>query len=68
MQRDGTFIKYPADHEIYTRDSERGLALVGQAKQLNPNHPGWYWYADFYNAYRQADCRRRTRSVQVNLS
>ena len=28
-----------------------------RAKQLNPHHPGWYWYADFYNAYRQGDYR-----------
>jgi adenylate cyclase len=31
--------------------------LAERAKQLNPNHPGWYWYADFYNAYRQGDYR-----------
>ena len=24
---------------------------------LNPNHPGFYWFADFYNAYRQGDYR-----------
>jgi tetratricopeptide (TPR) repeat protein len=33
------------------------MALAERAKQLNPNHPGWYWYADFYNAYRQGDYR-----------
>ena len=32
-------------------------ALAGRAKQLNPNHPGWYWYADYYDAYRQGDDR-----------
>jgi len=31
------------------------MALAERAKQLNPHHPGWYWYADFYNAYRQGD-------------
>ena len=34
-----------------------GLALAARAKQLNPNHPGWYWYADFYDAYRRGDDR-----------
>ena len=42
---------------IYAGDWERGLALAGRAKQLNPNHPGWYWFADFYNSYRQGDYR-----------
>jgi hypothetical protein len=41
----------------YMGDSERGLALAGRAKQINPHHPGWYWYVDFYNSYRQADYR-----------
>jgi len=52
----------------YSGDSERGLALVGRAKQLNPHHPGWYWYADFYNAYRQADYRAALGfALKVNL-
>ena len=38
-------------------DLERGLALAGRAKQLNPHHPGWYWWVDFCNAYRQGDYR-----------
>ena len=42
---------------IYSGEWERGLTLVERAKQLNPNHPGWYWYADFYNSYRQHDYR-----------
>ena len=27
----------------YRGDPERGLALAGRAKKLNPHHPGWYW-------------------------
>jgi serine/threonine-protein kinase len=41
----------------YSGDQERGLALSGRAKQLNPHHSGWYWYADFYDAYRRGDDR-----------
>jgi TolB-like protein/Tfp pilus assembly protein PilF/tRNA A-37 threonylcarbamoyl transferase component Bud32 len=41
----------------YSGDWERGLALAGRAKQLNPNHPGWYWFVDFSNSYRQRDYR-----------
>lgn len=41
----------------YVGDSERGLALASRAKQINPNYPGWFWYADFFHAYRQGDYR-----------
>ena len=41
----------------YVGDSERGLALSARAKEINPNHPGWFWYADFFHAYRQGDYR-----------
>ena len=41
----------------YVGDSERGLALATRAKEINPNHPGWFWYADFFHAYRQGDYR-----------
>ncbi len=33
-----------------------------RAKQLNPNHPGWYWYPAFYDAYRRATTAARSRS------
>jgi tetratricopeptide (TPR) repeat protein len=47
---------------------ERGLALAGRAKQLNPHHPGYYWFADFYNSYRQGDYRGALSSaLKVNL-
>ena len=54
---DGNSIAFLGELLAYAGDCERGLALAGRAKQLNPNHPGWYWYADFYNAYRQGDYR-----------
>jgi TolB-like protein len=54
---DGNSIAFLGELLFYTGDWDRGLALVGRAKQLNPNHPGWYWYADFYNSYRQRDYR-----------
>ena len=52
---DGNSIALLGELLTYAGDSERGLALAGRAKQLNPNHPGWYWYADFYNSYSQGD-------------
>jgi TolB-like protein/Tfp pilus assembly protein PilF len=54
---DGNSIAFLGELLTYAGDSERGLALAGRAKQLNPHHPGWYWYADFYNSYRQGDYR-----------
>ncbi|HYN06241.1 MAG TPA: protein kinase [Vicinamibacterales bacterium] len=39
----------------YAGDWEHGCALVERAAQLNPRHPGWYWFPLFYNAYRQRD-------------
>ena len=54
---DGNSIAFLGELLTYAGDRERGLALAGRAKQLNPNHPGWYWYADFYDAYRRGDDR-----------
>ncbi len=49
-------------------DLERGLALTGRAKQLNPHHPGWYWWVDFCNAYRQGDYRGALNfALKMNL-
>ena len=54
---DGNSLAFVGELLTYVGDSERGLALSGRAKQLNPHHPGWYWYADFFNAYQQRDYR-----------
>jgi TolB-like protein/Flp pilus assembly protein TadD len=54
---DGNSIAFLGELLVYAGDRERGLALAARAKQLNPNHPGWYWYADFYDSYRRADYR-----------
>jgi TolB-like protein len=54
---DGNSIAFLGELLAYAGDCERGMALAERAKQLNPHHPGWYWYADFYDAYRQGDYR-----------
>ena len=41
----------------YSGDWEHGCSLVESALQLNPHHPGWYWFAHFLNAYRKGDYR-----------
>ncbi|HWJ18403.1 MAG TPA: TIR domain-containing protein [Geobacterales bacterium] len=52
---DGNALAFLGELLSYSGDCERGAALAARAKQLNPNHPGFYWFADFYNAYRQQD-------------
>jgi TolB-like protein len=65
---DGNSIAFLGELLTYAGDSERGMALAARAKQLNPNHPGWYWYADFYNSYRQRDYRSALNFVlKANL-
>jgi TolB-like protein/tetratricopeptide (TPR) repeat protein len=54
---DGNSIAFVGELLTYAGESKRGLDLAARAKQLNPNHPGWYWYADFYHAYSQGHYR-----------
>ncbi len=54
---DANSLAFMGELLTYVGDWERGLALAARAKQINPNHPGWFWYADFYHAYRQGDYR-----------
>src|SRR5262249_45267500 len=53
----GDAIAFLGELLTYAGESARGLELAGRAKQLNPSHPGWYWYADFYDSYRRGDYR-----------
>ncbi len=65
---DGNSIAFLGELLIYSGDSERGLELAGRAKRLNPTHPGWYWYADFFYAYREHDYSAALAITQkVNL-
>jgi tetratricopeptide (TPR) repeat protein len=41
----------------YTGDWEHGCTLVESALRLNPHHPGWYWFAHYFNAYCKGDYR-----------
>ena len=47
----------------YSGDWERGCALADRAMQLNPNHPGWYWFPRAFNCYRQRDYRGALETV-----
>ena len=39
----------------YSGDWERGVALSKRAMHLNPNHPGYYRFNSFFDAYRRGD-------------
>jgi TolB-like protein/tetratricopeptide (TPR) repeat protein len=52
---DGNSLAFLGEMLVYSGNPERGLELTARAKQLNPSHPGWYWYVDVCNAYRRCD-------------
>jgi TolB-like protein/predicted Zn-dependent protease len=54
---DGNSVALLGEYLTYAGSAERGMQLTERAKQLNPNHPGSYWYADFYHAFSQGDYR-----------
>ncbi len=65
---DGNSIASLGEMLTFSGNWERGLALVERAKQLNPNHPGWYWYANFHYAYSQHDYKGALDfALRVNL-
>src|SRR6266542_3135166 len=52
----------------YAGDWERGCAVVESAMQLNPHHPGWYWFDNFNDAYRRRDYRGALGfALKINL-
>ena len=54
---DGFTVAYMGSLIAYAGEWERGCTLAAQARELNPHHPGWYWFPAVLNAYRQGDYR-----------
>jgi tetratricopeptide (TPR) repeat protein len=52
---DGFTFAYLGMLTAYAGDWERGCALSERARSLNPHHPGWYWFAPVFDAYRKGD-------------
>jgi len=52
---DGCNVAHLGSFIAYTGEWERGCELVERALQLNPNHPGWFWFPLAMNAYRKGD-------------
>jgi tetratricopeptide (TPR) repeat protein len=52
----------------YAGEWERGCNIVERALQLNPNHPGWFWFPLAFNAYRRGDYTGAlTYGLKINL-
>jgi TolB-like protein/DNA-binding winged helix-turn-helix (wHTH) protein/tetratricopeptide (TPR) repeat protein len=52
---DGFTIAYLGFLIAYSGEWDLGCALAERARDLNPHHPGWYWFAHVLNAYRKHD-------------
>jgi TolB-like protein/Tfp pilus assembly protein PilF len=52
---DGSTVEYLGHLIAFSGDWERGCELAERARQLNPNHPSWYWSVSFLDAYRKGD-------------
>jgi tetratricopeptide (TPR) repeat protein len=65
---DGGTIAFMGVLMAYSGDWEPGCAMVERAAELNPRHPGWYWFPLFYNAYRKGDYPGAlTVALKINL-
>ena len=65
---DGNTIAFLGELLSYSGDLDQGLKFAERAKQLNPNHPGWYWITDYYDAYRQSDYRKALScALKINI-
>jgi TolB-like protein len=65
---DGGTLAYVGILMAYAGDWERGCALVERARHLNPNHPGWYWFVAFMDAYRKHDYRGALEiALKINM-
>jgi TolB-like protein len=54
---DGYTFAYLGMLTAYAGDWEHGCAWSEKARNLNPHHPGWYWFAPLFDAYRKGEYR-----------
>jgi TolB-like protein len=52
---DGFTLAYLGFLIAYAGDWERGGAMSATARNLNPHHPGWYWFVPCFDAYRKGE-------------
>ena len=54
---DGYTFGYLGMLTAFAGDWERGCAMSEKARGLNPQHPGWYWFAPLFDAFRKQEYR-----------
>jgi TolB-like protein/Tfp pilus assembly protein PilF len=54
---DGYTFGYLGMLTAFAGDWERGCAMSEKARSLNPQHPGWYWFAPLFDAFRKQEYR-----------
>ena len=65
---DGCNVAHLGSFIAYAGEWERGCGLVERALQLNPNHPGWFWFPLSMNAYRKGDFQAALGyALKINL-
>ena len=65
---DGFTIAYLGFLTAYSGEWERGCEIVERARNLNPHHPGWYWFAHLFNAYRRRDYQGAVEiALKINM-
>lgn len=65
---DGFTFAYLGMLTAYSGEWERGCALAERGRNLNPHHPGWYWFPEVLNAFRKGDYRGALELCQkVNM-
>ena len=65
---DGFSVAFLASFIAYDGEWERGCKLSAKARELNPHHPGWYWFVPCFDAYRNGDyslCLEFARKVNM---
>jgi TolB-like protein len=67
-QMDSSTAAYLGILMLHAGEWGRGCALVERARTLNPNHPGWYWFAPFWDAYRRGEYRGALEiALKINM-
>ncbi len=65
---DGCNVAHLGSFIAYAGEWERGCGLVERALQLNPNHPGWFWFPLSMNAYRKCEYQAALGyALKINL-
>jgi len=65
---DGFNFGYLGMLTAFAGDWDRGGSMSEKARSLNPLHPGWYWFAPLFDAFRKQDYRLALEIAQrVNM-